>query len=43
MLDERLEGLSTSLEQASIEKTYQNQIVTEMSKELEKTTQFIEV
>uniref|UniRef100_A0A1X7UKN4 Uncharacterized protein n=1 Tax=Amphimedon queenslandica TaxID=400682 RepID=A0A1X7UKN4_AMPQE len=42
VLDERLEGLSSSLEQASIEKTYQNEIVMEMGKELEKTTQFIE-
>ena len=43
MLEERLEGLSTALENASVEKSKQRNLLNAMKKELKETQDFIEV
>ena len=43
MLDERLQGLSVSLENASVEKSKQHELVNKMKKELKETRDFIQV
>lgn len=43
VLDERLQGLSVSLENASVEKSKQHELVNKMKKELKETKDFIQV
>lgn len=43
MLDDRLHGLSVSLENASVEKSKQHEQVNKMKKELNETKGFIQV
>ena len=43
VLDERLQGLSVSLENASVEKSKQRELLNKMKKELKETKDFIQV
>lgn len=43
VLDDRLQGLSVSLESASVEKSRQHELVNKMKKELNETKDFIKV
>ena len=43
VLDDRLQGLSLSLESASVEKSRQHELVKKMKKELNETEAFVQV